>query len=480
MKLDPKIGRSLKKASPTILTCIGAAGVVATAVLAVKATPKADSLIKADSRRNHDGDPYAATKLEAVKSCWKCYIPAAATGIATIICIFGANTLNKKQQASLASAYALVNRSYSDYKHKLKELYGEDAHKKIMESIAAEKSSMPPITATGGFSNSSLEFEDANEEQRLFYDSFSKRYFQATISQVMQAEYHINRNMVLGAFVTLNDFYDFLGISHVEGGDVVGWLLSDSMYWIDFDNSKAIKNNTEDELQEMANTAQKVLTEAGWDETGKQIVKGLTEGVQSEKSSFVDEITQLALAGVQAAKSTLDINSPSRVFREIGNYTGLGFVKGLQDYVDRSYAAGSEMAESAKGGLSGMLQTIADIVSGGFDMEPVIRPVLDLSAVSAGADALNNLFYSQRAVGLVGQAAVAFEAQRGGSSQTTISVDNDDVVAELRTLRGEMASMLERMEKLRVVLNTGALVGELAEPMDVALGQRSTQRGRGI
>ena len=112
--------------------------------------------------------------------------------------------------------------------------------------------------------------------------------------------------------------------------------------------------------------------------------------------------------------------------------------------------------------------------------EPVIRPVLDLSAVSAGADALNNLFYSQRAVGLVGQAAVAFEAQRSGSSQTTISVDNDDVVAELRTLRGEMASMLERMEKLRVVLNTGALVGELAEPMDVALGQRSTQRGRGI
>ena len=241
-----------------------------------------------------------------------------------------------------------------------------------------------------------------------------------------------------------------------------------------------IKNNTEDELQEMADTAQKVLTEAGWDETGKQIVKGLTEGVQSEKSSFVDEITQLALAGVQAAKSTLDINSPSRVFREIGNYTGLGFVKGLQDYADRSYAAGSEMAESAEGGLSGVLQTIADIVSGGFDMEPVIRPVLDLSAVSAGADALNNLFYSQRAVGLVGQAAVAFEAQRGGSSQTTISVDNDDVVAELRTLRGEMASMLERMEKLRVVLNTGALVGELAEPMDAALGQRSTQRGRGI
>ena len=48
MKLDPKIGRSLKKASPTILTCIGAAGVVATAALAVKATPKADILALPD------------------------------------------------------------------------------------------------------------------------------------------------------------------------------------------------------------------------------------------------------------------------------------------------------------------------------------------------------------------------------------------------------------------------------------------------
>ena len=240
MKHTPKIGRSLKKASPTILTCIGAVGVVATAVLAVKATPRADSLIKADSRRNHDGDPNAATKVEIVKSCWKCYVPAAAMGAATIVCIFGANTLNKKQQASLASAYALVNRSYSDYKRKLKELYGEEAYKKIMESLAVEKSTMPPITACGGFSSSCLEFEGADEEQRLFYDSFSQRYFQATIGQVLQAEYHSNRNMVLGAFVTLNDFYDFLGIEHIPEGDTLGWMLSDEIYWIDFNHSKAM------------------------------------------------------------------------------------------------------------------------------------------------------------------------------------------------------------------------------------------------
>ena len=50
---------------------------------------------------------------------------------------------------------------------------------------------------------------------------------------------------------------------------------------------------------------------------------------------------------------------------------------------------------------------------------------------------------------------------------------------QLRTLRSEMAEMTERMERMRVVLDTGTLVGEMAGPMDNALGQRATRRGRG-
>lgn len=240
-KLCQTVGNALKKASPTILTCVGAVGVVATAVLAVKATPRAIELVKADSRKNHDGDPHAATKLEVVKSCWKCYIPAATTGAATIACIFGVNVLSKRQQASLVSAYTLVNRSYNDYKRKVKELYGEEAHKKIMESLAVEKAKDVPITACGLISTSSLEFEDANEELRLFYDSFSERYFQATISQVLQAEYHVNRNFALmGGFVPVNMFYEFLGIEPQQDFAGLGWWVNDEMYWVDFNHSKAM------------------------------------------------------------------------------------------------------------------------------------------------------------------------------------------------------------------------------------------------
>lgn len=133
-----------EKGVPTILTCIGAVGVVATAVLAVKATPKALRLIEIAEDHRHDDNPNwtwsPLTKAEIIKTTWKCYVPAVVTGAATIICIFGANTLNRRQQASLASAYALLNRSYNDYKRKLKELYGKETHDNIMKALAVEES----------------------------------------------------------------------------------------------------------------------------------------------------------------------------------------------------------------------------------------------------------------------------------------------------------------------------------------------------
>ena len=161
------------------------------------------------------------------------------------------------------------------------------------------------------------------------------------------------------------------------------------------------------------------------------------------------------------------------------SFLSFGFVNGLHSYVEKSYDVGSDMAESAKSGLSNVLQTIADIVNGGIEMGPTIRPVLDLSNVASGVDTLDSLFYSQRAIGLAGQASIAFSSSRD-KSQPTLTVNNSDVVAELKSLRGEMAAMADKMERMQVVLDTGALVGEMAGPMDAALGQRSIYKGRGI
>lgn len=236
-----RVTSCVKRGSPTILTCLGAAGVVATSVLAVKATPKAIRRIRSDSRNNHDGDADAYTKIEAVRSAWLVYIPAAITGVSTIICIFGANALNKHQQAAITSAYALLDNAYRDYQDKLKEIYGEEAHQKILDAIAAEKAKDVYISSEGLCETNSLSFGKPNpEDEVLFYDCFSNRYFTSTIPQVLEAEYHLNRNWTLGADICINDFYDFLGIERIKGGDVLRWFWEDGLSWIDFNHRRTV------------------------------------------------------------------------------------------------------------------------------------------------------------------------------------------------------------------------------------------------
>lgn len=125
----------LKRHSSTILTVMGAIGVGATAVIAVKDTPKALQIL--EEAKQEKGEDL--TVKEKIVTAGPVYIPAIAVGVSTIACIFGANTLNKRNQAALMSAYALLNQSYKDYKRKVGDIYGKDADKKIIEEVAKEE-----------------------------------------------------------------------------------------------------------------------------------------------------------------------------------------------------------------------------------------------------------------------------------------------------------------------------------------------------
>lgn len=210
-----------------------------TTASAIKATPKAVKLIKADSKERHDGDPCAYTKKEAIAAAWKCYIPAAILGLSTIACIIGVNVLNNRQQTMLTSAYALVRNSYNEYKDKLKKLYGEETHNAIIDAIMKEKCEDAYIYAPGGFYNSTLNFGESAEPDvtRTFYDRFSQRYFETTIAKVIEAEYHLNRNYMLGGDVTLNDFYELLGLEKTDIGSTLGWSSrTGDILWLDFNH----------------------------------------------------------------------------------------------------------------------------------------------------------------------------------------------------------------------------------------------------
>lgn len=230
-----------EKNSSTILSCIGAVGVVFTAALTAKAAVKASKILE----KVEEDKGAKLTAIETVKAVGLRYIPAAVVGVSTIACIFGANILNKRQQASLASAYALINSSYKEYKSKLKELYGEEAHNNIIDVIAAEKCGEVHISAVNLASVCSQEIE-SDTEPRLFYDEYSGRYFETTIENVLLAEYHLNREYILSGFASLNDFYELLGLETTDYGETVAWDICSEIYWIDFNHRKTFIGDGDD------------------------------------------------------------------------------------------------------------------------------------------------------------------------------------------------------------------------------------------
>lgn len=242
-KINPKVARSLKKtgsklkkSSPTILTVIASVGVVATGVLSAKAAPKALKLIEEGKEKEDMTD---ISKIEVVaidiKYGWKPFIPAVAAGISTIACIFGANILNKKQQAAITSAYMMLESQYRDYRKKVIERHGEEEDKEIISSIVSEK-----------IENTVLRPMNENDEVLTFYEEHHDSFFEMTMADFVAAVHDLNRRLIKNGFATLNEFYELLGIEELNSGDVLGWSWDDycdqmgEMPWIDigFDDAK--------------------------------------------------------------------------------------------------------------------------------------------------------------------------------------------------------------------------------------------------
>lgn len=217
----------IKRNASTILSGLGVAGLVATTVTAAKATPKAMEFVKKAEEEKGE----KLSKWERINVAGVAYIPTVLVGAATVACILGANLVSRHQQATLMSAYALLDRSYKDYKNKTNELYGDGADKQIREGIAKDK-------YTG---DESL----GDDGKELFYDFYSGRYFESTKEHVMWAQYEVNRSLSVNYAVGLNEYYDLLGLEEKPEYEMLGWSCGqmEEMYWhpwIEFEHEEII------------------------------------------------------------------------------------------------------------------------------------------------------------------------------------------------------------------------------------------------
>ncbi len=226
--------RHLKRHAPVILTGMAAVGVVAAGVLSGKASIKASRLLEAE-KAEKEAD---LTVLETFRIVLPTYASTVAVGMATLGCLVGVGVLNHRNQTSIAAAYGILDANFKSYRKAAKEVFGEDADKKIIAEVAKST-----YLHGGGVFSSGIIYEaelDTDSEETLFYEEYTGRYFQSTVPAVMNAQYHLNRNLALKGEVSINEFFTFLGLENTPNGDDIGWnqcqMCEQSFNWIDFDN----------------------------------------------------------------------------------------------------------------------------------------------------------------------------------------------------------------------------------------------------
>ena len=153
---------------------------------------------------------------------------------------------------------------------------------------------------------------------------------------------------------------------------------------------------------------------------GEYLVKGFAAGIKAKGPDAESEARYVAKRAAIGINEELQINSPSKVAYESGEFTGMGLVNGLTDYADKSYDAGAKLADSARMGLRKAISKVVDTLDGDIDTEPTIRPVLDLTNVEAGARRLNTLFARDQVMSInIGRHNNVTEDQNGESSKTS-------------------------------------------------------------
>ena len=197
-------------------------------------------------------------------------------------------------------------------------------------------------------------------------------------------------------------------------------------------------------------------------DAGGYLVDGFADGINAYTYKAEAEARAMAQAAARAAEAELGINSPSRVFRQIGEYTGEGFINALTEYASKSYSASAEMAKSAKQGLSDSISKIKDVIGSDIDAQPTIRPVLDLSDLKTGMGAVNGLFNSRESLGVVANVG-SINARMNRSIQNGA---NSEVVSAIDQLRKDLGSNMGNVYNIDgVTYDDGSNISEAVQAL---------------
>lgn len=222
----------VNKHSPEILTGLGVAGFITTVIFAVKATPKATELIQ---ERKEELGTDKLKPIETVKTTWKCYIPAVATGIASVSCIIGSNKVNIKRNTALAAACKLSESALTEYKDSVLETVGVEKEKEITDKVNESKVLKNALTDEN--------ITCTRDGDILFFEPLTSRYLRSSSNAIEKAENSINSDLRIYDYISLNEWFSQIGLNDSDVGETLGWHI-DRTGSLDVDITKSFVTQT--------------------------------------------------------------------------------------------------------------------------------------------------------------------------------------------------------------------------------------------
>ena len=238
-----------KKYAPEVMVVVGVVGVVASAVMACKATTKAGAIVedtKDQMSKIHEvaethAEEYSEDDMKkdtvivytqtAVKFA-KLYGPAVILGTASIACILGSHHILSKRNAALAAAYATVDKGFKEYRGRVVERFGKELDKELRYNVKAkdfeetvvneETGEETKVTNTVNVANPN----EYSDYARFFDDGctgWTKDSEQNLYFLKCQQNY-ANERLQKKGYLFLNDVYEMLGIPKTKAGQIVGWI----------------------------------------------------------------------------------------------------------------------------------------------------------------------------------------------------------------------------------------------------------------
>lgn len=211
--------------SPAILTAVAVTGSVMTAYLTGKAAFEASNII---ALREND-EQVSMTTEEKVKFAWRLFIPAAGSGVMTVVCIIAANRIGTRRAAAMASAYMISEKAFETYKDKVVEKIGSNKEREIRDEIAQDLVCDHPVA------NNEVVIINGDV---LFLDAYSGRYFRSDMETVKHAQNAVNHMINSDFYASLTDFYNYVGLPSTSVSNEVGWN-TDRLLEIEFSTALA-------------------------------------------------------------------------------------------------------------------------------------------------------------------------------------------------------------------------------------------------